>query len=364
MSEVLGIILWVAVVLALIKLHTAFWTHYFDLRRRGDQVHYAGTKDGFQIALHRYVPAEQKFKQPVFLCPGMGANRNNFDLMDDRSLARDLRDRGFDVWSVELRGTGFSGRPKWYQPHRWTYRFEDYLEEDIQAALSLVRKTTGSDRVFWVGHSMGGLLGYAWLGRRGDHGLSGLVTVSAPLFPGRTRMAGILRSFVWPMTLTRVVAFRPLARFLSPFMGWAPGILSRISIHPGSMRGPAQRRCLVNLVENTTAAVLRPFLRWSRAGALSSRGGEDDYRPKLKKIEEPVLILAADADNLASPDAVIPAYEQIGSEDKQLRIFGGDRGDDCEFGHGDILLGDHAREVVFPEIIEWLENHATPVPGP
>ena len=62
---------------------------------------------------------------------------------------------------------------------------------------------------------------------------------------------------------------------------------------------------------------------------------------------------------LASPGSVVPAYEQIGAEDKQLRIFGGDRGDDYEFGHGDILLGDHAREVVFPEIIEWLESHAS-----
>ena len=359
MSDVLWVILWVAVVLALIKLHTAFWAHYFDLHRGGDQVHYVTTEDGWQIALHRYVPAEKRFKEPVFLCHGMGANRNNFDLMDDRSLARDLRDQGFDVWSVELRGTGFSGRPKWYQPHRWIFRFEDYLEKDIRAALSLVRKTSGSDRVFWVGHSMGGLLGYAWLGKRGDHGLCGLVAISAPLLLGQTRTVRILRPFVWLMTLTRVVAFRPAARFFSPLMGWPPGIISRISISKGGMRGPVLRRCMVNLVENTTAAVLRQFLRWSKAEAFSSRGGEDDYLANLKKIEEPVLIMAADADNLASPGAVVPAYEQIGAEDKQLRIFGGDRGDDCEFGHGDILLGDHAREVVFPEIIEWLESHAS-----
>jgi pimeloyl-ACP methyl ester carboxylesterase len=359
MSDVLWVILWIAVALALIKLHTAFWTNYFDLRRKGDQVHYATTEDGWQIALHRYLPSELKFKEPVFLCHGMGANRNNFDLMDDRSLARDLRDRGFDVWSVELRGTGFSTRPKWYQPHRWTYRFEDYLQKDLPAALSLVRRTTGAERVLWVGHSMGGLLGYAWLGKRGEHGLAGLVAVSSPLLLGQTRTVRILRPFVWLMTLTRVVAFRPSARFFSPFMGWPPGWISRISISKGGMRGPVLRRCMVNLVENTTAAILRQFLRWSKAGAFESQAGENDYLENLKKIEEPVLIMAAEADNLASPPAVTPAYQRIGSEDKQLRIFGGDRGDDCEFGHGDILIGDHAREVVFPEIIEWLESRAS-----
>lgn len=359
MSGVLWIFLWIAVVLALIKLHTAFWTHYFDLRRGGDQIHYVTTEDGWQIALHRYVPARRKFLEPVFLCHGMGANRNNFDLMDDRSLARDLRDRGFDVWSVELRGAGFSGRPKWYQPHRWTFRFEDYLEKDIRAAVSLVRKTSGSDRVFWVGHSLGGLLGYAWMGRRGDHGIGGLVAVSAPLLLGKARTVRILRPFVWLMTLTRVVAFRPAARFFSPCVGWSPGLLSRIPISKGGIRGRVLRRSMVNLVENTTAALLRQLLHWSKADSFASREGGEDYLANLKKIDEPVLIMAADADNLASPDAVTPAYLGVGSADKQLRIFGGDRGDDCEFGHGDILLGEHSREVVFPEIIEWLESRAS-----
>jgi UDP-N-acetylmuramate: L-alanyl-gamma-D-glutamyl-meso-diaminopimelate ligase len=359
MIDVLWVILWIVVALALIKLHNAFWTNYFDLRRRGDQVHYADTEDGWQVALHRYIPVERRYAEPVLLCHGMGANRNNFDLMDDRSLARDLRDRGFDVWSLELRGAGFSGRPKWYQPHRWTFRFEDYLEKDVRAALSLVREASGSDRVFWVGHSMGGLLGYAWLGKRGDHGLAGLVAVSAPLLLGQSRTVRILRPFVWAMTWTRVVAFRPSARFFSPFMGWPPGLLSRVSISKGGMRGPVLRRCMVNLVENSTAALLRQFLQWSRAGSFAPQGGEDDYLANLEKIEEPVLIMAADGDKLASPGSVTPAYQRVRSADKQLRIFGGDRGDDCEFGHGDILLGENVREVVFPEIIDWLESRAS-----
>jgi alpha-beta hydrolase superfamily lysophospholipase len=359
MIDVLWVLLWVAVALALIKLHSAFWANYFDLRRRGDQVHYATTEDGWQIALHRYVPAEKKFEEPIFLCPGMAANRNNFDLMDDRSLARDLRNRGFDVWAVELRGTGFSGRPRWYQPHRWTFRFEDYLEKDVRAALSRVRETTGSDRVFWVGHSMGGLLGYAWLGKRADPNIGGMVAISAPLLMGRSRTIRILRPFVWLMTLTRVVAFRPSARFFSPFMGWTSGLLSRISISKYGMRGRVLRRCMVNLVENTTAALLRQFLHWSNSGSFSPRDGGEDYLANLRKVEEPILIMTADADRLACPDAVTPAYQQAGSADKQLRIFGGDRGDDCEFGHGDILLGENSRGVVFPEIIEWLESHAS-----
>ena len=86
-----------------------------------------------------------------------------------------------------------------------------------------------------------------------------------------------------------------------------------------------------------------------------------DYLASLKGIEEPVLIMASDGDRVAPPDAVIPAYQHLGSEEKQLRVLGTDRGDDYDFGHGDMLLGMHAREVVYPEIAEWLEAHSTQV---
>jgi pimeloyl-ACP methyl ester carboxylesterase len=357
--HVLALVLWAVAIAAAIGLHTFFWTRVFRLRRSGDEVHVVTTEDGWKLALHRFLPKHRRFQEPIFLCHGMGANRYNFDLVSDRSLARHLAERGFDVWAVELRGAGQSSRPGWFTPYRWGFDFDDHLRRDIPAALAHVRGQSGGGPVFWVGHSMGGMLGYAWLGLREHHGLRGLVTVSSPVLLRAAPHLRALRPLIWLLSLGRVLVFRPLARFASPFFGWGLHLLSWLVVTPRGLEGALLRRAMVNLVENTSGALMRQFLRWVRAGSFCSRDGRIDYLANLGRIEEPVLILAAERDRIAPPETVVPAYERILSEDKQLRVIGTDHGDDYDFGHGDILLGSMAPAVVYPEIAAWLKSRAT-----
>ncbi|HUU03229.1 MAG TPA: alpha/beta fold hydrolase [Myxococcota bacterium] len=363
MGEVLQVVLWILVIGALVRLHTAFWSRYFEAARYGDMVHFARTQDGWRLALHRYRPPDLKFAQPVILCHGMGANRHNFDISAERSLARDLAGRGFDVWSLELRGAGMSDRPGWFTGRKGSYAFDDHLNFDVPAALECVAAETGRSDVLWVGHSMGGMLGYAWQGLEREPRLAGLVTISAPVLLNVSGNVGWSHHLVRPMFFGHTIAFRPLARFFSPMMGWPPRWLSRIVVLKNGMEGAVMRRCLVNLTENTTGALMRQFFDWIRTGRFESTDGQTDYLGNLARIKVPVLIIAADADKIASPEAVSPAYERVASEDRQLRIFGIDRGDDADFGHGDILLGVHSRELLYPEISNWLQQHASPITG-
>ena len=359
MSTGLSMILWVLAIGALVRLHVALWSRYFHASQYAEQVHFCQTEDGWKLALHRYLPKKQIYKEPLFLCHGMGANRHNYDMGPGRSLARSLAGQGFDVWVVELRGAGLSTRPRWFSEFKSTFNFDDHLNLDIPAALELVRRVTGEPECIWVGHSMGGMLGYAWLGSRTDSGVRGLVTVSAPVQLNVSGNVKWSHHLIRLMIVGRTIAFRPFARFFSPFMGWSWRTLSKIVVSKEEMEGPMLRRCLVNLTENTSGALMRQFFSWIRLGTFESEDKEVNYQANLAKIEQPVLILAADNDHVAPPDAVAPAYERIKSEDKQLRIFGNDRGDDYDFGHGDILLGIHAPELVFVEIFDWLESRAT-----
>lgn len=363
MSLLLTITLFLLAILLVIWLHTGFWTKFFTVRRAADQVHVATTSDGWNLALHHFLPPRKRFLEPIFLCHGLGANRFNFDLVEYRSLARELCQRGFDVWLVELRGSGHSSKPGWFSPYRWGFDFDDHLNRDIPAALKLVRGVTGGGPVFWVGHSMGGMLGYAWLGRRGDHGVKGLVAISAPVLLAASRRLRLLRPLARLLAFGQVIRFRPISRFLSPFLGWLPGVrfFSQLVVYPPGIEGALLRRCMVNLVENSSGALIRQFLRWIQLGAFCSRDGAEDYLANLGRIEEPVLIIGAERDQLVPPETVAPAYERIGAEDKQIHIFGTDRGDDFDFGHGDILLGSAAREVIYPEISKWLCARATRV---
>src|SRR5262249_3588950 len=135
---------------------------------RADELRFATTDDGWQLALHRYRPVETSRRHPVVLCHGMGANHIGFDLAPEVSLSRRLAALGFDVDAVDLRGHGGSEPAKFRGPHRWGFSFDDYLYRDVPAALAKVLATSGAPAVHWVGHSMGGILLYAQLAALGS----------------------------------------------------------------------------------------------------------------------------------------------------------------------------------------------------
>ena len=189
----MGVLVWLLALIALGCLWVALATRALKVHLRADQVRFARTSDGWSIALHRYLAETPRYAEPVVLCHGLGANRFNFDLTEERSLARALTAVGFDVWSLELRGHGCSDKPGWLRPHGWGFNFDDHLDRDLPAALELIRRVTHQPRVFWVGHSMGGMLGYALAGDPERDDLAGLVTVAAPVWLDRSFGVGRLR---------------------------------------------------------------------------------------------------------------------------------------------------------------------------
>ena len=89
------------VILLLVALYGwlgAFWRKRYAFEPGYGQVHYVSSGDGWRIALFRYLPGKKKHETPVLLCHGLGANRFNFDLGEEKSLARWLRNQGFEVW--------------------------------------------------------------------------------------------------------------------------------------------------------------------------------------------------------------------------------------------------------------------------
>ncbi len=359
----MGVLLWLVALIAAACLWVAVSTRVLRVRRRADQIHFATTTDGWSIALHRYLAEKPAYAEPVVLCHGLGANRFNFDLAEDRSLVRALTAVGFEVWSLELRGHGCSDKPGWFSPHGWGFTFDDHLDRDLPAALEVIRLVTAQPRVFWIGHSMGGMLGYALAGDPDRDDLAGLVAVAAPVWLDRSFGVGRLRLLARLASPFQAVWFRPLARFFAPLLGRAPGALSQPFLLPGSMEPRLVRRAMANLVENDSSALVRQLMSWVGDRAFCSVDRERNFLQRLGDASAPVLLIAAEQDGLASPDSVAPAYERIRSKDKQLRIFGTDAGDDFDFGHGDLLLGRLAPMAIYVEILDWLEQRATALSG-
>jgi len=359
-----AVLLVIAVLIVLAPVAIALWvTRRYRIETLPDERHVAVTGDGWHLAMHRYRPrAEGPGAGPVILCHGLLANRANLDLDDRRSLARHLSREGFDAWVLELRGAGLSRDEK---GGRGLTRitFDDYVAHDLPAAIDTVCRETGVDEVQWVGHSMGGMVLYAYLSTRDDPRVRSATTIASPLdfqvVARRTRSLLRLR----PLLRLGPVSLGWILRGMLPFLRMSESEKVHIGVLRENLTGRELSEILVNVIEGFGApGVLAQFGDWLERGTFASRDGKLDYGA-LTHLRCPLLAIAADKDLLTPPASVTPAVDRAPSPEKVYRQFGRASGDDRDFGHGDIVLSDAARERVYPVIADWLVRHA-PKPLP
>jgi predicted alpha/beta hydrolase len=318
------------------------------------ELHFALTADGWQIALHRHRPPAGRGAAPVILCGGYACNRHFMDLDAEYSLARYLAAVGFDAWVVELRGRGES-RPTGVcaRPRTWT--FDDLATFDVPAAIAHVTGTTGR-ATMWVGHSMGGLVLYAYLGQQREPAprLRAGVTLASPVvFPATSStLFREIGSSLLALPFGETVYQRWVLGALWVLIGWSPAI--GIGMNPTNVDravvGPALRRSLGNVPR----AKLQQLARWASEGVFCSFDGTVDYRAALAGVTTPLLLIAGSADRVATPAAVRRALDHLPEETTSYREFGRAHGHSADSGHVDLVLGRGARHEVFPAIAEWL----------
>ncbi len=155
------------------------------------EIYDAPTADGWVLQISRYKPLAQPWEQAIFaepllLVPGWSQNRHAFTCGD---FVKQLLAYGADIHIVELRGHGLSGRELQARRGRhppdlnWRWDIDSYFLYDVPAAVAAVKAKTGREKIFYVGHSMGGMLGYGYAGCHDD--LAGLVAIGAPSDIGR-----------------------------------------------------------------------------------------------------------------------------------------------------------------------------------
>ncbi len=182
--DVLWIILAVAGGIAAVSFLLDAWAWW---NPRADAVHFAPTSDGWEIAIHELKPGAggEGSLRPVILCHGIVMSRRCWlPHPGVPSIARELQRRGHSLWIVELRGSGRS-RPGKDVVGKWDYPFTDYADFDVPAIVDTVRKLSGSASVDWVGHSLGGMVGYTHLSRHGAGHIEKMVTLGSPVNLGR-----------------------------------------------------------------------------------------------------------------------------------------------------------------------------------
>jgi pimeloyl-ACP methyl ester carboxylesterase len=325
--------------------------------------HYAATRDGWRITLYHHPPRRRAHATPVLLCHGMGSNRHNLDGPGRVSLARFLVRRGYDVWVLELRGAGRSRRLLRLPPVPYAWTFEDYVQHDVRAALSLVRQLTGAERVLWAGHSLGGMVAYASLMTPWAESFAGVVTLASP---GMTDVSHeVIDPWVRFRRLLRLaparLPMRALAQLGAPLAGLIATTFSELVRdwfwHPDNWDAPVVRFMMRHGVEDLPRSLLLEFARWYETKRMSDRYNLFSFSDELERIRTPMLVIGGARDRLTPPEDLERLVDRIGSDDKTFFLAGHGGGLSHEYSHVDLVLGRHAPEEIYPVVGEWLDAH-------
>jgi pimeloyl-ACP methyl ester carboxylesterase len=341
------IVVGLLVLVALAAAHIAFWAWRYRVLPQQDELRFAPTQDGWEIALARRKPRGAPRLPPVLLCHGLAANRANLDFGVDRySVSLDLASAGFDCFALDLRGHGASRRSRKDAPRRWS--FDTYLKQDIPAALDEIKAATGSAQVLWVGHSQGALLGLAAAAAWPER-IAGVVAIAPPThFHAQNELRRVLR-FAFLATGRQ----RWLVRAASPIAGYLHTPFAQFALNTRNTDPRVLRQLMCSVVEDISPGVLAQFLNWARSDVFVSVDGNIDYRGGLASARKPALFIAGSRDLLAPPGAVRAGYELWGGE-KEIWVAGRDSGLSADYGHSDLIFGVRAKEEIFPRIREWL----------
>lgn len=287
---------------------------------------------------------------PVLLVHGFGQNRYTWHNAR-RSFSAYLATHGWDVFNVDLRGHGRSRRFGAPRPRG----LDDYIRYDVPAFAREALALSGRPRLFFVGHSMGGLLSYSVAGSELRDRTAGVVSIGSPYKFGRgsatllaLRALAAAVHFTGAFDENPVFPMRALGkhlrkratlwdqRFPAPIRPWRPGSVEREVLDD----------YLERAFDRTSFTVGVDILRAGQEGRFVSKDKRVDYTTAFEMLEAPLLVIAGTDDMLAPPASVRPAYERSRSTDRTYREY--------PLGHVDLIIGREAPVTVWPLVQQWL----------
>jgi pimeloyl-ACP methyl ester carboxylesterase len=304
------------------------------------------TADGATIALHHH-PGRGR---PVLLVHGVSSNHRFWDLDADHSLARWLVDAGFDPWVLDLRGHGnaqYTPDGAW-QVSGWTV--DDYGRHDVAAAVDFIRRVTGAERVGYVGHSMGGMVGAIYAVEGGADSLSAMVMVGSPAtFRRDAPMIEAARVGMGLAGAGLLYVDSPAgAQLAASAGGVVPGKIHQLLYNPAHFHADTERRMLRNIVSPMSRQEMQQFARMLTRERFESADGKVDWTEAFHETSVPVLAIAGSADLAGQPEFVRPWTEGHDGEAHYVEL--------PDYGHLDLGLGEDAERDVFPLIGDWLQR--------
>lgn len=325
-----------------------------------DNTLYVTTSDGWRLALDHFVPRRISEKRPpVILCHGFTYNGNFWNVEREHSFARQLAKRGYDTWVVWLRGTRKTSKEGVGDAKGIPDSLDDYVHKDLPAIIEFVKKETGRDKVIWIGHSMGGMVMYAYLATEKPENISAFVAIASPMYMPKPLNDVLENTVKNKNTLKLASAFigtKAPSQLFGPLGKRAEVPQYQLFHNHDNMAFSTLVRERLYVVEDAPAGVHEQMIKFLEKGEVLSLDGKVNYTKELSKVKTPILLVAGLVDYMAPPEVVRYAYANVGSKDKTFRLFCTANGSKENYGHDDLVIGKHADVEVFPYILFWLER--------
>jgi alpha-beta hydrolase superfamily lysophospholipase len=200
--------------------------------------------------------------------------------------------QGFAICALDQRGHGKSEGMRGY-----VERFSDYLD-DLEKFIQIVKNEYADRNIFLVGHSMGATVATAYTTTgTNQQDLAGLILSGVGIKPGQSLSSALI----------------PLARLISvvtPKMGVM--VLEAPAI--------SQDKAVVDAYINDPLVYL---------GKITCRFGAEmlatlrKLPSEIPQINLPILIMHGTADRLCNPEGSQILYDNVGSNDRTLKLYDG-----------------------------------------
>lgn len=327
------------------------------------ELHRARTDDGWELSLVRYRAVGEAKGPPVVLCHGISANERNMDLDDEHSMARWFAAHGREAWTMSLRATGMSDGPD-AAKGRGPISFDDYWQHDLPAVIAYVQRVSGAAQLDYAGHSMGGMVLYAYLSQ-GGQGIRAAATLGSPTrLDWGTRVEAVALA-VGPLIAAKGAQLPGAlgAHVLAPFQGGDDPV-QRLFYSPESTALVTWQRLLTYGTADTAGGTAIQLMELMKTGRFGSADGQHDFRADMAKITTPIIVVAGRLDRIAVAPAVKDGYRALGGPKEWLLITRAN-GAAGEYGHMDLVIGERAGDEVWAKILAFLEAipQANPPPA-
>jgi polyhydroxyalkanoate synthase len=282
-----------------------------------------------KVTLYRYRPlTESQIRTPVLIAYSLIGRHTMTDLQEDRSLVRNLLNKGVDLWVVDW------GNPS--RADRWL-SIDDYVSGYIHDCVTAMLDATGAEKVNLLGICEGGVftLAYAALEPTRVNTLSLLIT---PLdFHADQNDEELEKGFinVWSRSLTKDDVDRMIEVW-----GVMPGeFMGSIFAMLTPVRSATKYNLdLLNVVDDD-----RKFLNFLRMEKWLSGRDVD-----LTRVTMPVLNIYALDDHIIPPATSRVLSGKLGTNDyTELGLPG---------GHIGLFVSAKSQDVVGKGIVDWLSE--------